>query len=110
MAKLDHKCFRSTRLLEVGIRGTAVEQVAKTDSPNLITSDVDLVHSQLPRATLDDTGFWTSLLMAAALTSIAIGIVWDISWHETVGHARDWLALSMLGDEAKGAIRDFLKR
>jgi len=34
----------------------------------------------------------------------------DISWHETVGHARDWLALSMLGDEAKGAIRDFLKR
>jgi len=34
----------------------------------------------------------------------------DISWHETVGHARDWLALSMLGDEARGAITDFLER
>jgi len=34
----------------------------------------------------------------------------DISWHETVGHARDWLALSMLNDEAKNAIRAFLDR
>ena len=34
----------------------------------------------------------------------------DISWHETVGHARDWLALSMLNDEAKEAIEKFLNR
>jgi enoyl-CoA hydratase/carnithine racemase len=34
----------------------------------------------------------------------------DISWHETVGHARDWLALSMLNDESKDAIRRFLER
>ncbi len=34
----------------------------------------------------------------------------DVSWHETVGHARDWLALSMLGDEAQDAIRRFLAR
>jgi enoyl-CoA hydratase/carnithine racemase len=34
----------------------------------------------------------------------------DLSWHATVGHARDWLALSMLGDEAKGAIERFLTR
>ena len=34
----------------------------------------------------------------------------DISWHETVGHARDWLALSMLNDEARDSIRDFLER
>jgi enoyl-CoA hydratase/carnithine racemase len=34
----------------------------------------------------------------------------DISWHETVGHARDWLALSMLNEEAQGAIRSFLDR
>ena len=33
----------------------------------------------------------------------------DISWHETVNHARDWLALSMLDDEAKGAINAFLE-
>jgi enoyl-CoA hydratase/carnithine racemase len=34
----------------------------------------------------------------------------DISWHETVGHARDWLSLSMLNDEAKEAIERFLAR
>ena len=34
----------------------------------------------------------------------------DISWHETVGHARDWLALSMLGEEAQTAVRKFLER
>src|ERR671935_767748 len=34
----------------------------------------------------------------------------DLSWHETVNHARDWLALSMLGDEAQGAVRAFLDR
>src|SRR4029450_7107471 len=27
----------------------------------------------------------------------------DVSWHETVGHARDWLALSMLNDETQDA-------
>jgi enoyl-CoA hydratase/carnithine racemase len=34
----------------------------------------------------------------------------DVSWHETVGHARDWLALSMLGDEAQSAVRAFVDR
>jgi enoyl-CoA hydratase/carnithine racemase len=34
----------------------------------------------------------------------------DISWHETVGHARDWLAMSMLGEEAQDAIKRFLER
>ena len=34
----------------------------------------------------------------------------DVSWHETVGHARDWLALSMLNDETQDAIRAFLER
>jgi enoyl-CoA hydratase/carnithine racemase len=34
----------------------------------------------------------------------------DLSWHETVNHARDWLAMSMLGDEAQGAVRSFLAR
>jgi enoyl-CoA hydratase/carnithine racemase len=32
----------------------------------------------------------------------------DLAWNETIGHARDWLALSMLGDEAQDAIRTFL--
>jgi enoyl-CoA hydratase/carnithine racemase len=34
----------------------------------------------------------------------------DLSWHETVNHARDWLALSMLGDEAQEAVKAFLNR
>jgi enoyl-CoA hydratase/carnithine racemase len=34
----------------------------------------------------------------------------DISWNETVGHARDWLALSMLNDETRDAIESFLQR
>jgi enoyl-CoA hydratase/carnithine racemase len=34
----------------------------------------------------------------------------DLSWHETVGHARDWLALSMLGEEAQTAVRGFVER
>jgi enoyl-CoA hydratase/carnithine racemase len=34
----------------------------------------------------------------------------DISWHETVNHARDWLALSMLGEEAQEAVQGFLRR
>jgi enoyl-CoA hydratase/carnithine racemase len=37
--------------------------------------------------------------------------VWrDLAWHQTVGHARDWLALSMLADETQGAVRGFLDR
>src|SRR6186713_3321440 len=34
----------------------------------------------------------------------------DVSWHETVGHARDWLALSMLNPETQDAVRRFLDR
>src|ERR687885_698168 len=34
----------------------------------------------------------------------------DLSWNETVNHARDWLALSMLGEEAQEAVRAFLNR
>ncbi len=34
----------------------------------------------------------------------------DLSWHATVNHARDWLALSMLNDEATDAVERFLDR
>ena len=34
----------------------------------------------------------------------------DLSWHETVNHARDWLAMSMLGDEAQESVRSFVSR
>jgi enoyl-CoA hydratase/carnithine racemase len=34
----------------------------------------------------------------------------DLAWHGTIRHAHDWLALSMLTDEAAGAVQAFLER
>jgi enoyl-CoA hydratase/carnithine racemase len=34
----------------------------------------------------------------------------DLAWHETINHARDWLALSMATDEPKAAIQKFLEK
>ena len=34
----------------------------------------------------------------------------DLAWHETVNHARDWLSLSMLADEAQGAVQRFVEK
>jgi naphthoate synthase len=34
----------------------------------------------------------------------------DLAWHETVNHARDWLALSMATEEPKAAVEKFLER
>jgi enoyl-CoA hydratase/carnithine racemase len=34
----------------------------------------------------------------------------DLAWHGTVGHARDWLSLSMLTEEAQEAVRRFLEK
>ena len=37
--------------------------------------------------------------------------VWrELAWHQTTTHARYWLAMSMLGEEAQGAVRAFLER
>jgi enoyl-CoA hydratase/carnithine racemase len=34
----------------------------------------------------------------------------DLAWHETINHARDWLALSMATDEPRAAIEKFLEK
>ena len=34
----------------------------------------------------------------------------DLAWHETINHARDWLALSMATEEPQAAIERFLER
>ena len=34
----------------------------------------------------------------------------DLAWHETINHARDWLALSMVTEEPKAAIRRFVDK
>ncbi len=58
-----------------------------------------------------DVFFWPSLLMAAAMSSIAIGIVWDISWHETVGRDTFWTAAHLaiyLGGVLGGSVGGWL--
>jgi enoyl-CoA hydratase/carnithine racemase len=34
----------------------------------------------------------------------------DLAWHGTIGHARDWLALSMLAEDAAAGVQGFLDR
>ena len=34
----------------------------------------------------------------------------DLAWHQTINHARDWLALSMVTDEPRAAIEKFVRR
>jgi hypothetical protein len=58
-----------------------------------------------------DTDFWPSALMTFALTSIAIGITWDISWHESVGRDTFWTPAHMaiyLGGVLAGCVAGWL--
>ena len=58
-----------------------------------------------------DSGLWTSLLMAFSLTSIAVGIIWDISWHETIGRDTFWTPAHMaiyLGGALAGFVAGWL--
>jgi enoyl-CoA hydratase/carnithine racemase len=75
-----------------------------------------LINRAVPAAELDATvdGIVESLLRKLPETTryAKQQLNWwrDLSWHETVGHARDWLAMSMLGDEARTAIERFLDK
>jgi enoyl-CoA hydratase/carnithine racemase len=73
-----------------------------------------LVNRAVPRAELDPVVDEYVEKLAAKLPETTryakqqLNFWRDLSWNATVGHARDWLALSMLNEEAQGAIRDFL--
>jgi enoyl-CoA hydratase/carnithine racemase len=75
-----------------------------------------LVNRIVPAAELDATVDELVESLAAKLpqtmryTKQQLNFWRDLSWHETVNHARDWLALSMLGDEAQGAVRSFVEK
>jgi enoyl-CoA hydratase/carnithine racemase len=75
-----------------------------------------LVNRAVPAAELDTTVDELAGKLAAKLPQTTryakqqLNFWRDLSWHETVNHARDWLALSMLGDEAQGAVRSFVDR
>src|SRR5580658_7783777 len=40
--------------------------------------------------------FWPVLLLAFAACCITLGIMWDISWHETIGRDTFWTPAHML--------------
>src|SRR5919205_1159577 len=74
-----------------------------------------LVNRAVPAGELDSVvDYWVERLAVKLPQTIRYTkqqLNWwrDISWHDTVGHARDWLALSMLGDEAQSAVRRFVE-
>jgi hypothetical protein len=74
-----------------------MEQVATSTAAPVLPQDRSLaVEGSAGRAaTGGSTDFWPSLLMTVALSSIAIGITWDISWHETVGRDTFWTPAHM---------------
>ena len=50
-----------------------------------------------PPATLPVApAFWPAFLLALAATCITVGIMWDISWHETVGRDTFWTPAHLL--------------
>ena len=68
--------------------------VAPTDSLPLdapvLTSTESSATSARSKAAL-----WPSLLFAVAVTSITIGIIWDISWHISIGRDTFWTPAHM---------------
>jgi enoyl-CoA hydratase/carnithine racemase len=73
-----------------------------------------LVSRAVPRAELDAAvDAWVESLVrklpqTTRYAKQQLNVWRDMAWHQTVGHARDWLSLSMLGDEAQSAITAFL--
>ena len=75
------------------------------DAPNASAS------APVDRGAGRDADFWPSLLMTAALSSIALGITWDISWHESIGRDTFWTPAHMaiyLGGVLAGCVGGWL--
>jgi enoyl-CoA hydratase/carnithine racemase len=74
-----------------------------------------LVNRAVPAAELDATVDKLVEKLAAKLpqtvryTKQQLNFWRDLAWHETVNHARDWLALSMATDEPKAAVQKFVE-
>jgi enoyl-CoA hydratase/carnithine racemase len=82
--------------------------------PAATAAEWGLVNRAVPAAALDDVvdGWVESLArklpQATRYAKHQLNVWRDLAWHQTVGHARDWLALSMLADETQDAVRGFL--
>jgi enoyl-CoA hydratase/carnithine racemase len=75
-----------------------------------------LINRAVPAADLDEAVDEFVAKLAAKLPTTTryakqqLNFWRDLAWHETVNHARDWLALSMLNEEAQAAVRRFLDK
>ena len=75
-----------------------------------------LVNAAVPAAELDaHVDRWVESLLrklpeTTRYTKAQLNVWRELAWHTTTTHARDWLAMSMLGEEAQGAVRAFLER
>jgi enoyl-CoA hydratase/carnithine racemase len=75
-----------------------------------------LVNYAVPRAELDEVvdrwvdSLATKLPETTRYAKTQLNVWRELAWHQTVTHARDWLAMSMLGEEAQSAVRAFLER
>jgi enoyl-CoA hydratase/carnithine racemase len=75
-----------------------------------------LVNRAVPEAELDGVvDAWVASLArklphATRYAKQQLNVWRDFAWHQTVGHARDWLALSMLTEETQDAVGRFLAR
>jgi enoyl-CoA hydratase/carnithine racemase len=119
----------------VGLEHGSVPAGGATQWLSLLVGDrrareIILLCDRIPAAQAEDWGLVNRAVPAAELDAVVDGWVeslarklptatryakqqlnvWrDLAWHQTVGHARDWLALSMLSDETQGAVRGFLE-
>jgi enoyl-CoA hydratase/carnithine racemase len=84
--------------------------------PASTAAEWGLVNKAVPAAELDGVvDAWvqslaTKLPETTRYAKTQLNVWRELAWHQTVTHARDWLAMSMLGEEAQGAVRAFLER
>ena len=86
------------------------------DIPAAQAAEWGLVNRAVPAAELDRVvdelveSLARKLPQTLRYTKQQLNFWRDLAWHQTVGHARDWLALSMATDEPAEAVRAFLDR
>ena len=84
--------------------------------PAATAAEWGLVNYSVPEAELDAVvDRWVESLVrklpeTTRYAKAQLNVWRELAWHATTTHARDWLAMSMLGEEAQGAVQAFLER
>ena len=65
-------------------------------SMNGISEPVEAIPSRLEeQGVRTDAAFWPGFLLGLAATSIVVGLIWDISWHISIGRDTFWTPAHM---------------